>query len=397
MKAWKEYIDDALFLKWVFEPDDHIREYWEYYMVKYPGEREKLLSFKEELDLFRISNQKLTDERKKYLLEKIAGKAASRNRTTRIIATGRSLLKYAAFAFLFIFIGIAVSSLLREREGSGEFSRLTDVPQIANRPAILLADGSVINIGTRESEINYTVANKIIINNERVVELPVNKEGGNSGSILQSIPYGCRSKIVLSDKSVVWLNAGSRLIYPMVFIGGTREVSLQGEAYFEVEKDMKRPFVVHTADYSINVLGTKFNITAYDSDDMSQTVLTEGSIELKFNKQGWLGKAIVLKPNEMFLYNKKNSESDIQQVDPDQYVCWIDGILKCNNENLSRVIRTLERFYDIQIELKNPQDGSIIIDGKLDLKENKREVMYYLTRVAKRQFIEKNDWYYVIE
>ncbi len=397
MEELKKYIDNALFIKWVFDPDDQVREYWDYYILRYPDEREQLLALKEELELFRISNQKLTQKRKEDLLGKIAGRVSRRRRNVKIVAIGRSLLKYAAFAFLFISVGVVISYLHHNKNGLNEFSKLIEVSQIGDRPTIILPDGSVINIGTRESEIDYTSGEKIVINNDRIVKLPVNKDGKDISAILQSVPYGCKSKIVLGDKSIVWLNAGSRLIYPSSFTGKKREVTLSGEAYFEVEKNVDDPFIVHTADYRIKVLGTKFNIAAYASDDISRAVLVEGSIELKLNAQGWSDEGIVLKPNEMFLYNKKSGKSYVQPVKPDQYICWVDGIIECQNEELSRVIRKLERFYDIQIELKNPQDGSIKIDGKLNLNQNKNEVLYYLTKVAKRQFIKKNDWYYIIE
>jgi hypothetical protein len=396
MEEVKKYIDNPLFIKWVYEPDDNIREYWEFYINKYPHEKPKLKKLKEELELFDIHNQKLTENRKLYLLKKIEKKIRDKHKADKIKNLSRYLLKYAAIALLFITIGGTFVYLYLEKKDINNFSGFIEIPQISDKPFIVLSDGSTINLDSNESEVEYTSNNQMVVNKDSIVDLSLIEEANNS-PIFQSIPYGYRSKVILSDKSVVWLNAGSRLIYPPTFTGNEREVILFGEAFFEIEKDIKKPFVVRTADYSVKVLGTKFNISSYPGDEISQTVLTEGSIKLTINKSGWFNKDIVLEPNQMFSFNKKLKESEVYAVDPEKFVSWKEGIIKCENEDLSRVIKRLERFYNIQIKLVNPLDGTIKIDGKLNLKEDKYEVLYYVSKVAKREFIKKSEQFYIIE
>ncbi|MEN6453845.1 MAG: DUF4974 domain-containing protein, partial [Prolixibacteraceae bacterium] len=140
-----------------------------------------------------------------------------------------------------------------------------------------------------------------------------------------------------------------------------------------------------------------FNVSAYPGDDISQTVLTEGSVQVTMEQDNWFDKNIVLKPNELFSYNKVSNSSTIEKVRADMYVLWKDGILQFEKEDLSRILKKLERFYNIQIDLKNPMDGTVKLDGKLNLKENPYEVLHYLCRVASKNFKPINGRHYMIE
>ena len=398
MEDIRRYIDNSLFIKWVYDPDEHINEYWDFYLDKHPDEKEFLFELKSELALFRISGQTLSEEKKKMLSEKIARKIQDRQRRTRVSEIGRSLLKYAALALLFIGIGGGlVYHFYHDKPEMADFAGYVEMPRMSGKPTLVLSDGSNINLNKNESTVDYASLDRIVVNNDSII--PV-KKGVKKVEALPNqflIPYGSRGKLILSDHTVVWLNAGSRLIYPSEFTGGEREVLLFGEAFFQVAKDKSKPFIVKTPDYRIKVLGTQFNVSAYLGDDVSQTVLTEGSIELNMNNKGLFGHGVVLKPNELFSLNKRMNETNIQKVETAKYVLWKDGILKFENEDLSRVLKKIERYYDIQIRLSNPKDSSIIINGKLDLRDDKNEVLYYVSKVAKRKYVKLNERAYTIE
>ena len=398
MEDIRKYIDNSLFIKWVYDPDEHINEYWDFYSDKHPDEREFLFELKRELALFRISGQTLSEEKKKMLSEKIARKIQDRQRRTMVSEIGRLILKYAALAFLFVGLGGGlVYYIYQDKPVKVDYARYFAMPEMSGKPTLVLSDGSKINLNKKESMVDYASLDRIVVNNDSII--PV-KKGVKKVETLPNqflIPYGSRGKLILSDHTVVWLNAGSRLIYPSEFTGDEREVLLFGEAFFEVAKDKSKPFIVKTSDYRIKVLGTRFNVSAYLGDDVSQTVLTEGSIELNMNNKGLFGHGVMLKPNELFSLNKGMNETNIQKVDPAKYVLWKDGILKFENEDLSRVLKKIERYYNIQISLKNPLDSSIIINGKLDLKDDKNEVVYYVSKVAKRKYVKLNERSYTIE
>jgi len=398
MEDIRRYIDNLLFIKWVYEPDEHINDYWDFYLNNHPDEKKMLVELKSELALFRISGQTLSEEKKKMLAERIAQKIHDRQRRSQVSKIGRFILKYAALAFLFIGLGGGLMYyFFQDKSEKLDFSQDFAMPEMSGNPTLVLSNGSKIKLNKSESTVDYASLDQIVLNNDSVIAV---KEGVNKVDALPNqflIPYGSRGKLVLSDHTVVWLNAGSRLIYPSEFKGDEREVLLFGEAFFEVAKDKSKPFIVKTSDYRIKVLGTQFNVSAYLGDDVSQTVLTEGSIELNMNNEGLFGHGVVLRPNELFSLNKGLNETNIQKVDPAQYVSWKDGILKFENQDIGQVLKKIERYFDIQIRLKNPLDSSIIINGKLDLKNDKNEVLYYVSKVARRKYVKLNERTYTIE
>lgn len=155
----------------------------------------------------------------------------------------------------------------------------------------------------------------------------------------------------LPDKSVVWLNAGSKLSYPANFSSEKREVGLEGEAFFEVESDKKHPFYVNTPrGIQVYVYGTTFNVSAYNEDEYIETVLESGSINVI---APGIKEIIELKPGERFLYELKDSQFVKSVVDVYEKVAWKDGKLIFRNATLEEVLKKLSRHFDVDIQLNN--------------------------------------------
>jgi len=211
------------------------------------------------------------------------------------------------------------------------------------------------------------------------------------------IPYGNQSRVVLSDNTVVWLNAGSRLIYPTRFKNKTREVLLFGEAFFEVSKNPQQPFIVMTTDIDIKVLGTKFNVSAYAEDNLIKTVLNEGSVALRRSGAKFWEKDIVISPNQMASFDKTSSETRISGVSAEAYSLWTKGIMNFEEADFSRVIKQVERFYNISVTFSDHQKEAMRISGKLDLKKSRKEVMEYLEKVSLTSFEQINENSYRIK
>ena len=152
-----------------------------------------------------------------------------------------------------------------------------------------------------------------------------------SGDNQLIVPFGKQSKIILSDQTEVWLNAGSRLIYPTVFRGGKRKVQLQGEAYFKVSKDKSNPFIVETSNSKIKVLGTSFNVKAYPGEKVEETVLVEGAVLLNVGDQIF-GKEVQLKPEQRIVLSGTDYSYSVSKVDVRDYTSWIDGLFVFNEE-----------------------------------------------------------------
>lgn len=169
------------------------------------------------------------------------------------------------------------------------------------------------------------------------------------------IPYGKRFELELSDGTIVHLNSGTTLKYPVKFIAGAnRQVFLDGEAFFDVAKDKKHPFVVNADKLNVRVLGTHFNVSSYPEDDMTDVVLVEGSVAMySSNEEFNADKNIVLKPNFKGSFNRNNNHIDAKEVNTDMYTAWINGGLVFRDINFKNICKKLERQYDVTIVVKN--------------------------------------------
>ncbi|WP_119080034.1 FecR family protein [Chitinophaga alhagiae] len=178
---------------------------------------------------------------------------------------------------------------------------------------------------------------------------------------------GTRSHIKLADGTSVWLNADSELKYPLRFKGGTREVYLKGEAFFEVTPDAAKPFIVHTETMHINVLGTSFNVKAYPGDKVTEATLISGAVEVQLKNQA--DKKIRLKPAEkLVVTNGKDSMQDQPQpgvpvISTATYfpkedsaiieTAWIDNKLIFHDESFTSLATRMERWYNVSIRFEN--------------------------------------------
>ncbi len=171
-------------------------------------------------------------------------------------------------------------------------------------------------------------------------------------------PQGSRVNMELPDGSNVWLNHGSRLKYPQNFEKKHREVTLTGEAYFEVEANHKRPFIVNTSKVAVRVTGTSFNVMAYDDEEKVGVSLDAGSLEvLKSGAEpgGSTSQIRKMEPGEHLNFHKKTSRVDVYRGRNEVYTAWRHGKIIFQDEALKDMVKKLERRYNMQIELKDEQ------------------------------------------
>ena len=157
-------------------------------------------------------------------------------------------------------------------------------------------------------------------------------------------PRGGKYKVILSDNTEVWLNAGSSLSYPIAFHGKERKVALTGEAYFEVAPDADQPFVVTAGSTRIQVLGTHFNVNAYSDEKVIRTTLTEGAVRVFKGEESRL-----LKPGEQASMNKQTGTLKVRPADVEAAVAWKNGLFQFNNTKLEAIMREVSRWYDIEV------------------------------------------------
>ena len=201
------------------------------------------------------------------------------------------------------------------------------------------------------------------------------------------IPYGKRSDITLADGTHIWLNSGSQLSYPSEFKSDSREVFLSGEAFFDVQSNPDKPFYVVTQNIRIKVLGTRFNVSSYNEDNTTQTVLVEGKVVAGTNKL--FAKTIDLVPGERMIYDKSNENLSKDRVDVRLFASWVSGYLIFENEPITEVYKKLERYYNQQIAIEGSLE-QITFSGKLDLKDNIKDVLENMSFASSVNVLENN-------
>ncbi len=163
-------------------------------------------------------------------------------------------------------------------------------------------------------------------------------------------PIGSRTFVELPDGTGVWLNHGSKLIYPQFFSGKTRNVQLEGEAHFDVAHNSKVPFVVKTENFNVKAVGTKFNVNAYPRESFEETTLVEGVVIIQTKSDGKKEIDLLkMQPGQNFYFDEKTREYSCKYTDTEKHVSWIDGVLIFKDDPIEKIVKKLDRWYNVDI------------------------------------------------
>ena len=166
--------------------------------------------------------------------------------------------------------------------------------------------------------------------------------------------------LTLSDGTKVWLNSETELKYPVRFTGNTREVSVKGEAYFEVKRDTLHPFIVHTPYSDTKVLGTSFNVSAYEDETTTAITLVSGKVEVYYQHE-----KCILKPGWQAVAKNKSGTLETREVDVADYVSWKDGMFEFNDMPLEQLVSQLSRWYDVDFFFANSKIRNFKFTGAI--------------------------------
>jgi ferric-dicitrate binding protein FerR (iron transport regulator) len=195
------------------------------------------------------------------------------------------------------------------------------------------------------------------------------------------VPKGQKRKLTLSDGTLIWLNADSKLFYPVAFSAAKREVTLSGEAYFEVKHDASRPFIVHTSTIDIRVLGTVFDVKAYPQDKKVEASLIRGSVQVSVHGEEGKSAPVVLRPNQKFVMLRHNTsvgKDSLSNTNLKEHVVetpktqqlretgWRKEILSFENERFADLAIELERWFNIKVIITNPDFKNYRFTGTLN-------------------------------
>jgi ferric-dicitrate binding protein FerR (iron transport regulator) len=214
---------------------------------------------------------------------------------------------------------------------------------------------------------------------------------GNISYVETESPWGIKTKVTLSDSSVVYLNAGSYLKYPSRFSGKKREVFLEGEAYFEVRKDVKHTFTVHAGSIDVVVFGTHFNIKAYNDENLIKATLAEGSVGIYKKQESNGTKHIKLVPNQQAIYDKKTGDISIEKVDAELSYAWKDGKYYFESETFAAIAKKLERNFNVNIKINSEQLKKEIFSGLFDKNKSVFQLLDAMKRHENFYYTVKND------
>jgi ferric-dicitrate binding protein FerR (iron transport regulator) len=274
------------------------------------------------------------------------------------ISSRRQWWKYAAAAAILLAVGLGIYRFTADKPSPAIVARQTvtnsptDIQPGGNKAMLTLADGSVVALN---DVANGVLANQGGTNVVKLANGELAYESGNRQAdavLFNTIvtPRGGKYRLTLPDGSKVWMNAESTLRYPTAFNGDTREVSLTGEAYFEIAHNSAQPFHVQVRDIKVEVLGTHFDIMAYENEGVIATTLVEGSVRVSSSSQ-----QLQLKPGQQALQDNNGAGMKIiNEVDIQQVLAWKNDYFQLSGDRLDRLMRQLERWYDVSVVYNGP-------------------------------------------
>ncbi|MDO6519886.1 FecR family protein [Zobellia uliginosa] len=300
------------------------------------------LLFLEELD---------TEEEWRQFMKKTVD---SRKRPVSFI---RPVMKYAAVLVSFLALGYF---FFQDKDGKS-------APIEATAIKLKMGENNVKVLQKGQSQQIVSNAGKVLgVQNGDKITYKVDSEIDELVYNELEIPFGKIFNVELSDGTLIHLNSGTKIKYPVKFLKeGKREVFLEGEAYFKVAKDAKHPFVVHANEVAVEVLGTEFNLTSYDEDAEINTVLVEGSVSMGNSVKP--EDHIILTPGTKGTWDKNSHVTNTENVDVGLYTGWVSGEIVFRNTMFSAMQKRLERSYNVSITNYNTMLANKVLNARFNV------------------------------
>lgn len=380
-----DFLKDRSFLRWQLFNGEEDTLFWGRVIEEYPTLRsqieEAIVLYKDNIRFndFSMSRPEISE----YMisLQGLIRNKKKRRHSRRIVL---SISAIAASVAIIISLPLLFNKNNNVQDISTFAQALPDNDDFySSDTKLIVSENNTVVLNNKESSIQYE---KDAIKADD--NLILKEESSPYNQLI--IPYGKRSTVTFSDGTKAWVNAGSRLTYPAEFSKEKREIYVDGEIYIEVSEDKKRPFVIKTKQMDINVLGTKFNVSAYEADKANSVVLLSGSVSISPNTHN---KDIVLKPNQM--YSGLEDSHSVENVDATIHILWTQGLYQFESEKLGNIITRLERYYGIQIGYDATIAG-LKCSGKLDLKDDMNKLLAELSRALPIIYRQNVDGSYTI-
>lgn len=360
----KDLLRNDSFLCWKLFSSESDRMVWEETLVANTEIQKEIDKATKILESVKLNDYKLSPEEKDDMLnlikERISHQKKKKRRYTLWGITGTAVAASVA-----LLISFSVFDFGRKDDVGISMEQLSEDAE--NNTDILLVLADEVMTLKQNADIQYKSDGNIIIANSTDKETVKSIERKQVEFNKLIVPNGKRSFLTLEDGTKIWVNSGSTLEFPNAFLNDQREIRIEGEIYIEVAKDKGRPFFVNTSDLKVEVLGTRFNVSAYKNEEIHSVVLVEGKVVVDASK-----KKIELKPDQMLTISNENVRTE--RVNVYNYISWKDGLLQYSGESLAIILNKLSRYYNIPV-IYDENIQRMKCDGKLVLFDNIQDIM----------------------
>ncbi len=378
------------FIEWVLNPTPEADLYWERFLQDNPSRKKDIDEAVFIIKSIIPKERRLSGRKLGKLWITIEKETIGKKHSRRFW--------WAAAAGLIVLIGLSalLYFFVNSKNGIPDYKSVAKA-KVSNEVKLIFSDNSEKIFGSNNLEIKYKGNGEIEVttkNGEKSTDLipgtqnvsavtkqkaPVTFSKKSSQEQLNQlvVPRGKRTNLTLSDGTRLYLNSGSRAIFPVKFAKEKRELFIEGEAYIEVAHDPQRPFVAVTDEMSVKVLGTKFDISAYPEDSYTSVVLVEGNVRAEVGSR-----KIVMEPDQLLVYQKETKTTSLEKAEVLPYISWKDGWMYCQKEKLGTIVEKLSRYYNVTIEIRDPEVRDITLRGKLDLKSECSDIFKAISAIA---------------
>lgn len=388
----EDFLTDDYFVDSMLNPTPENEKYWKVLIDSEKLNVNEFISAYMTLKNLHNAKPEVPEDKINALWERIETKNEFNNRKVKYFKR----LRYTAVACsITAIVGMSMFGLFKNNE-VGKIQNIADfaedniihTKQLNGKIELISNEQTLSIVGTHAS-VEYDESGKVKVNKETIENIQSKNSTNNEPVYNQlRVPYGKRAYLTLSDGTSLWVNTGTTVIYPSKFAKDRREIYVSGEVFAEVFHDASRPFIIKTEKLDVQVLGTVFNVTAYNDDKETNVVLVSGSVNVKPKN----GKATIIKPNQLFAYTEQ--ASTLKTVDVENYTSWHEGNYIFKNEPIESVLLRLSRYYNVTMKLPSSASG-ISCSGKLELKDDLTQLMNGLTQISNMSFTVKDNEYKV--
>ena len=311
-----------------------------------------------------------------------------KNKALKRRSTKPAWIQYLSVAAVISVIIILLFPTHKPENDNLAINRTTIIKPGNSKAVLILNDGSVHDLTTSKHLVLTESGADIKVEGNKLL---YTEEEDVSKSIKYNtliIPRGGEFFLQLSDGTKVWLNSETTLRYPVQFIGEERKVELTGEAFFEVARNEKVPFLVESGDQTVKVLGTEFNISSYKENSLISTTLVKGSVEVFIKNKP--DKKQTLVPNEQITISKIDGLISKQKVNPYQYIAWKDGRFVFDDQNLCEIMKTLSKWYNVDVVFAREELKNFRFTGNLERYSDFGEVLKKIQKTNEVEFTIEN-------